>query len=92
MESKCKFSHGYCTQIQGREDNPYLGAAVPAERGEGREPALRSWAAWQCHGPGAALCKSPNWGCQVSSVQQSVLKAQSPARARHRPTRLLAEK
>ena len=78
-ENKYHFSRGYCTQIQGREHNPYLGAAMPAERGCGREPAPRSWAAWQCHGLAAALCECPNWECQVSSIQQSVLKAQSPA-------------
>lgn len=91
-ENKCKISHGSCTQIRGREHSPYLGDAVPAERGCGREPAPRSWAAGRCHGLAAALCECPNWECQVSSIQQSVLKAQSPARARDCPTPLLAKK
>lgn len=91
-EKKYKFSHGYCIPNTGQgAHNPYLGAAMPAERGGGREPAPRSWAAWQCHSPAAALCECPNWKCQVSSIQQSVLKAQSPARAWDCPTALLAE-
>lgn len=82
-ENEFKSPRGFCTQIKGRARSLLWSWQ--------QEPAPQSWAAWQCHGLASALCKCPNWECQVSSIQKSVLEAQYPAWTQHCPTPLLAQ-